>query len=196
MADPTSPSLSAPIAARPRRYLLGITIPLLAGAIALAAGWALLDASTAQAAPTAMRAASASHPFVQLKTLALHDQPVIAPAPPVPTWSISIATVGMQAEIDACQWVRMDFTAEVVLPVVAAHNFCGGGIVLDMQGGDTVALAGTGLDGLYVVVAAQDAWADSDAADAISGLAGDVVLQTCYWTDDGQERLVGLQKVG
>ena len=88
----------------------------------------------------------------------------------------------------------MDFSSAVTIPVVAAHNFCGGGIVLEMQLGQTVALSGAGLDGEYVVVASKDAWADQDAVEAISGLSADVIVQTCFWEDDGHLLLVALQR--
>ncbi|MEP6482306.1 MAG: hypothetical protein ABJA94_09895 [Rhodoglobus sp.] len=196
---------SAPTRSRRRAFALGI--PLVVGALALAMGWALSATVPAAALPERTAAGQvATTPRVALVLAPVTAPAPVQPPPPAPapapapiagpTWSISIATVGLQAEIDACQWVRMDFTDEVPLPVVAAHNFCGGGIVLDMQDGDTVALSGTGLDGLYVVSGSKDATADDDATDAIAGLSGDVVLQTCYWANDGSERLVALTRVG
>jgi hypothetical protein len=65
-----------------------------------------------------------------------------------------------------------------------------------MQVGDTVTLGGYGVDGVYVVTGDRQAWSGSDAASAISGMDGDIILQTCYWDDDGTERLVSLQRVG
>jgi hypothetical protein len=139
---------------------------------------------------------------VALPTLALPvEAPVAAPiaepepvAVTAPSWSIGISAFGWQDELDACQWVLMDMVAEVPLPIVAAHNYCGGGIVLEMQVGDTVTLSGYGFDGTYVVTGDRDAWSGGDAATAISGMGGDVILQTCYWDDDGTERLVSLQR--
>jgi hypothetical protein len=88
----------------------------------------------------------------------------------------------------------MSFSAAVPVPFVAAHNYCGGGIVLDMQAGQIVTLSGTGLDGTYVVSGAKDAWSGMEALDAMAGLSGDVILQSCYWSDDGRERLVALTR--
>ena len=117
--------------------------------------------------------------------------PVDLPATAGPaSWSIAIDTRGYQAEIDQCLWVRMDLGGQA--PIVGAHNYCGGGDVLEMSLGDSVTLAGTGLDGTYLVTDARDARAGDTAATAIAGMVGRVILQTCYWADDGTVRLVGL----
>lgn len=106
------------------------------------------------------------------------------------TWSITIDTTGHQAEVDACLWVRMDLGA--VAPIVGAHNYCGGDVVLGMVIGDVVELHGTSLDGAYEVVESRDAWAGQSAAAATDGMAADVILQTCYWHSGGKERLLAL----
>jgi hypothetical protein len=184
MAYPPTPSFGA---VRNRRAPRTILLAVLAGGLVLGAGLAVLGAVPAGAAELRMLE-PAPHPGYRIVVRdAVH--------PPTIDWSIAIATVGLQAEIDACQWVRMDFTSDVPVPIVAAHNFCGGGIVLEMVPGQTVALSGTGLDGTYLVVGSKDAWADEDAVDAIAGLSGDVILQTCYWEDDGHLILVALQRI-
>lgn len=107
-------------------------------------------------------------------------------------WSIGIDTRGYQVQIDQCLWVRMDLGGGA--PIVGAHNYCGGAIVLDMALGDQVALAGAELDAAYVVTDARDARAGDSAPAAIAGMVGDVILQTCYWGGDGRVRLVGLSR--
>ena len=106
------------------------------------------------------------------------------------SWAIAVDTRGYQAEIDECLWVRMDLGGQA--PIVGAHNYCGGGVVLEMDLGDVVAMTGTELDGRYVVSDARDARAGDTAATAIKGMVGSLILQTCYWSDDGTVRLVGL----
>ena len=193
-----------------------LALPIAVSALALAISWA---AVAAPPAPTELRAlvapprVSDPHDFVPasveaaLSTLAppvvepvaatLEEAVDAAPAAPVASsWQIGVTAFGWQAELDACQWVLMDMVAEVTIPIVAAHNYCGGGIVLEMQVGDTVTLGGYGVDGVYVVTGDRQAWSGSDAASAISGMDGDIILQTCYWDDDGTERLVSLQRVG
>jgi hypothetical protein len=106
-------------------------------------------------------------------------------------WAIHIDTTGYQAEINQCLWVRMDLGTPA--PIVGAHNFCGGGQVLHMSIGDRVTLTGTGLDGTYVVSDSRDAHSGDNAFTATAGMLAVVILQTCYWSDDGAERLVGLE---
>jgi hypothetical protein len=106
------------------------------------------------------------------------------------SWTIDVDTVGYQTELDACLWVRMDLGAAA--PIVGAHNFCGGGIVLQMGKGDTVTLTGTSLDGVYEVVDARDASAGDSAAGATEGMIADVILQTCYWENNGRALLIAL----
>lgn len=106
------------------------------------------------------------------------------------SWAIAVDTRGYQDEIDECLWVRMDLGGQA--PIVGAHNYCGGGIVLEMKFGDVVTMTGTELDGRYLVSDARDARAGDIAATAINGMVGSLILQTCYWSDDGSVRLVGL----
>lgn len=164
-------------------------LAVLAATVVLSAGWAAFDAAP-------VGAVGAVEP--RMHGSSAHESPRLfardAVHPPKIDWSIAITAVGLQAEVDQCQWVLMDFSSAVPLPIVAAHNFCGGGIVLEMVPGQRVVLSGAGLDGAYTVVASKDAWADQDAADALSGLAGDVILQTCYWEDNGHLSLVALQR--
>ena len=128
-------------------------------------------------------------------TAAVDSSAPTAAQPALPTtgpasWAIAVDTTGYQAEIDACLWVRMDLGGHA--PIVGAHNYCGGGVVLEMKLGDVVTMTGTGLDGRYLVSDARDARAGDIAATAIRGMVGSLILQTCYWLDDGTVRLVGL----
>ena len=192
----------APARTLGRALLLHAAIVTLAVAAAISAGTIAVPSALADsAAPAAAPKQALTVEKVELPTLAVPEEaPVVAaPAPVVPAgpdWSISIGAIGLQAEVDQCIWVRMDFSAAVTIPIVGAHNFCGGGIVLEMTPGQTVSLSGAGLDGSYVVADGRDAWADADAADAIAGMSGDVILQTCYWDDNGTLRLVALHRVG
>lgn len=181
--------------------------------IGLASAWGL----AASFAPPPITAASATttgipNPNPQASAVALETSALPAPAASVPpeevpasapallpqagasTWAIHIDTTGYQAEINRCLWVRMDLGTPA--PIVGAHNFCGGGQVLQMAIGDTVALSGTGLDGTYVVSDSRDAHSGENAFTATSGMAATVILQTCYWANNGTERLVGLTRVG
>jgi hypothetical protein len=151
----------------------------------------LRDLSPAPALPTL----ALPEPPAAVAPAAVEQQEIEVDAAPVASsWSIGVSAFGWQAELDACQWVLLDMVASVPLPIVAAHNYCGGGIVLEMEPGDTVSLSGYGFDGTYVVTGSRDAWTGGDAASAVAGMDGEVVLQTCYWNDDGTERLVSLRR--
>ena len=118
---------------------------------------------------------------IQLPTLA---------APAAPTWSIAIDTVGHQDELDQCLWVRMDFTDTA--PIIGKHNYCGGDMVLDMVWGQTVQLAGLGLDGTYLVTGDRQAFSGEWPSEATAGMTATLFLQTCYWDTDQGMRLVAL----
>jgi hypothetical protein len=141
----------------------------------------------AEPAPTTLP----SPPTADVGTVAVEPS-AVEPSAVEGSWSIAIAATGYQAELDACQWVRMDLG---VAPIVGAHTSCGGAIVLEMIDLDAVQLAGQGLDGAYVVTGSRDARAGDTAAAATDGLAADVILQTCYPGADGRVRLVALTRL-
>jgi hypothetical protein len=186
-----------------------LILPLAVAALAVGIVWSALPGPSAPAQAVAQQPYSWSPVGFdsELPTLALPVEapaavaPVVEPvvevaaAPVSSSYSIGITAFGWQNELDACQWVLMDMVAEVPLPIVAAHNYCGGGVVLEMQPGDTVTLGGYGYDGTYVVTGSRDASAGGSAAEAVSGMDGDVVLQTCYWEDNGTLRLVSIRRV-
>lgn len=164
---------------RPRRELsLGRAVAFAAAALVTAA--AVLGAVAAPGHPRDLATSGPQGTDIQLPTLAV-DAPIHA---------IAIDTTGYQAELDACDWVRMDLSAAA--PIVGAHNYCGGDIVLGMQPGDTVVLSGEGLDGTYVVTEIRDAVAGDSASAATAGMNVAAILQTCYWGDGDAVRLVGL----
>ena len=117
-----------------------------------------------------------------------------APVPPAPSGptsrTITITATGYQAELDACQWVRMNLLDTV--PMVGAHTSCGGSLVLGLHDGDIVRLVGQGLDGTYRVIDSRDARSGDDAAAATAGMGAAIILQTCYPGTSGRVRLVGL----
>jgi hypothetical protein len=166
------------------------TSVVLATAAALVLSLASLSPA-ASAQPEIPRARDvAIRVVLELPTLPV---PEVAPAAPVdagPDWSIAIDTSGWQDELDLCLWVRMDF--EGVVPMVGAHNFCGGSFILDVVAGQTVQLSGQGLDGRYLVTGDRQVFSGDDAIQATSGLSASVILQTCYWDAADGMRLVAL----
>lgn len=181
-----------------------ITIVGVSAALAVGLGSLAASAPQPQAAPVADGAGIPTPTAEPTQEPVVLPEPVAPPTPATPpevlpttgpaSWSITIDTVGYQAEIDQCLWVRMNLGT--VAPIVGAHNYCGGADVLEMAIGDSVTLAGTGLDGLYLVTDSRDAHAGDNAAQATAGLVAAVILQSCYWSNDGTERLVALTRVG
>ncbi len=120
-------------------------------------------------------------------------EPAAPPAPEPADRTITITATGYQAELDACQWVRMDLLDAV--PMVGAHTGCGGSLVLGLRDGDTVRVVGQGLDGTYRVIDSRDAHSGDDAATATAGMNAAIILQTCYPGTGGRVRLVGVVPV-
>lgn len=158
------------------------------------AGMVAVNAASGQPAPMA-----AAIPFAPVAAVAEATPKPAAIAPssapaPVATRStshtITITATGYQAELDACQWVRMNLLGTV--PMVGAHTRCGGAIVLGLRDGDAVRLVGQGLDGTYRVTDSRDAHSGDDAATATAGMDAAIILQTCYTGTGGRVRLVGL----
>lgn len=145
-----------------------------------------LGSSTTAAVPTAVSAG----PSAAVVRTPSAIQAVPASSEPAAFWIVITAT-GYQAELNACQSVRMDLLGTA--PFVGAHTSCGGAEVLTMKVGDLVTLVGQGLDGNYRVVGARDAHAGDLATTATAGMTASVVLQTCYRGIGGRERLVALQ---
>jgi len=137
----------------------------------------------------------ATVPATDLPTLSVDVEPraasPVADHPvPVVEWTITVDTIGYQDALDACLWTRMDFDG--VVPIVGAHNFCGGDIVLDMKVGEIVHLSGADVDGTYVVTGDRQVFPGDDAIEATAGLDSPVLLQTCYWDVEQGMRLVSL----
>lgn len=156
-----------------------------APASALASGAA--PSATAGAVPDIEPAASVATP----PATAQQATGLAATAGPT-HYTIAVDATGYQAELDRCLWVRMDVTTRL-LPIVGAHNVCGGDIVLGMRPGDLVTLHGQRVDGDYVVTGSRDGHPGQSADEATAGLDASVLLQTCYWTG-GQVRLVVLAR--
>lgn len=70
-----------------------------------------------------------------------------------------------------------------VLPVYAAHNNCGGDIILNWELGDHVKIAGS--ETIYEVVEERHTkkWGN---VGSLRGAQGELLLQTCYY---GQDRM-------
>ncbi|MFB2580104.1 hypothetical protein ACEXQD_02555 [Herbiconiux sp. P15] len=195
--------------ARRRAVLPGrIALVLVAVAVVAGATWGIATRPVPTSAASASGVSLAGAPAAGSAAGATAGEspvpvPPPSPAPEVTTEtvveprpqlheSIAVTARGHQAELDECQWVRMDIGA--VAPIVGAHTYCEGEVVLELEDGDLVSIRGTELDGDYQVTGSRDAHAGDDPAAATAGLTADLLLQTCYWDQNGL-RLVELRRV-
>lgn len=105
-------------------------------------------------------------------------------APTYPT--IRLGPEGGREALDWCdgKFIEMvSYRMSDVPPVYAAHNNCGGDVILGWNIGDTVRIDGR--DELYTVVEERHTpkWS---MVTSLKGMAGTLVVQTCYY---GQDRM-------
>lgn len=201
---PAATAVDAPVVDTVATDVSPVAVP--AGAVPEAAAGTAAEATSADAAPApesapdaaSMPAADAAAPPSALPQGAgapdaASSLPSAAPSLPG-TYDIAIDATGYQAEVDRCLWVRMDLEGSVA-PIVGAHNTCGGDLVLTVQVGDVVTLTGQGLDGRYIVSGDRVAYTGQGAGDATAGLTAAVILQTCYFGEGNEVRLVTLRRL-
>lgn len=84
-------------------------------------------------------------------------------------------------DLDHCDGTfteMVSYRTDEVLPLFAAHNFCGGDAILGWEIGQRVRVAGS--DTVYEVIAERRTvkWAD---ARLLRGMPGEFLLQTCFY---------------
>lgn len=100
--------------------------------------------------------------------------------------SITLGPLGGRREMNWCdgRFIEMEsYRISGVLPVYAAHNNCGGAVILSWELGDTVKVSGS--DALYEVVAERHTkkW---DNIASLRGMEGELLVQTCFF---GQNKM-------
>lgn len=105
-------------------------------------------------------------------------------SPDYPT--ITLGPLGGKREMNWCdgRFIEMkSYQITDVLPVYAAHNNCGGDIILSWSIGDHVKI--TGSDTLYEVVDERHTkkWGN---VGSLRGMHGELLVQTCYY---GQNKM-------
>ena len=112
---------------------------------------------------------------------------------PVYTFSTWVANIDDQAAVDQCTGgltYSPPISDYVGKPYYPMHNHCGGLPILSLQAGDTVHIEGVGV---FTVVGSKDV-TQGDSAEALLGLPGDALIQTCYSTGN-KMRVVELASV-
>lgn len=112
----------------------------------------------------------------------------------VPT--ISLGQEGDERVLDICDGSFFEMStyrdANEILPVYAAHNNCGGDVILGWEIGTQLRIEGR--PGLYEIVDERDTGKTWVTTDALVGLQGEFALQTCYYGVQ-EMRFIGLSPV-
>lgn len=114
-------------------------------------------------------------------------------------WTVRVSGSGGGLTVDRCSGgftLMSDYAVDGrVPPVVAAHNNCGGALVLGLRVGDRVRVVGGGeLAGLYRVVGDRVLGAVGASTGGLVGVEGELLVQSCFWVGD-RIRFVGLERV-
>lgn len=108
-------------------------------------------------------------------------------------WTTYVANSNGQGAIDACLGglsYNTQISNYIGKAYYAIHNHCKGVPILSLKMGDLVLVDGKGV---YKVVDSRDVL-QGDSTDAIAGISGSILMQTCYSTGK-KMRVVGLVKV-
>jgi hypothetical protein len=167
-----------------RRILLGLSVAVFsAGAVLLAAN--LL-------APTEVERV-VGEAKVAIEE-AVTDTAAGVTGEPAPLPAVRLGPAGDKRQLDRCDGTFTELTSYRigdVLPVYAAHNNCGGDVILSWNVGDHVTVEGS--DITYEVVEERHTrkWAQ---VSSLRGMAGELLLQTCYYGQD-KMRFLALEPV-
>lgn len=108
--------------------------------------------------------------------------------------SVSLGATGGEAELKRCDGTFTHLTAYgagLATPVWAAHNNCGGDVVLSWVIGQQVTVTTGDTSATYVVVDARETSKTKGKTEDLIGMTGLLLLQTCYYGED-RMRFVGL----
>lgn len=128
--------------------------------------------------------------FVAPSPASSSPPPAVLPVPTEPvsdvrSFSVDVSASGGRAELDKCSdWTHLQgftTTAAIPQPILAAHNRCGGDVVLGMAVGDEVLISGESSPGVYTVSGFFDTSYSPTPEDFASKASGDVLLQTCFY---------------
>lgn len=110
--------------------------------------------------------------------------------------AVALGVAGGQEELDWCDGTFIEMvsyqTAENVPPVYAAHNNCGGDVVLNWTAGTQLTIDGR--PGTYEVVEVRNTEKHWVTTDELVGLQGELALQSCFYGENRMQ-FVGLMPV-
>lgn len=110
--------------------------------------------------------------------------------------TVRLGEEGDEATLDICDGSFFEMAtyrdSNAILPVFAAHNNCGGDVILSWEVGTQVQIEGR--PGLYEVVEIRNTGKTWVTTSDLVGLQGELALQTCYYGVE-EMRFVGLSPV-
>ncbi|MTE24200.1 MULTISPECIES: hypothetical protein [Microbacterium] len=109
--------------------------------------------------------------------------------------TVTIGVEGGLAELDRCDGtftIMRSYEREGVPETGAAHNNCGGDVLLAWDEGQKIRIAGR--DEVYEVVDIRYTSKIWSSTDDLVGLGGDIALQSCFYGED-RMKFVGLAPV-
>jgi len=109
--------------------------------------------------------------------------------------TVTLGVNGGIAEVDRCDgtFTIMDsYAGEGIPETAAAHNNCGGDVLLGWEEGQQIQIEGR--DEVYEVVEIRYTSKIWNSTDELVGLQGDIALQSCFYGED-RMKFVGLEPV-
>lgn len=178
--DPTTTRRSLRLARRRQQRRTSV-----ASVALIAMGAAALAVSVLDPGLTQQAVGQARHVAQAVELYAESADPVAGPALP----TVRLGELGPETLLDVCdgRFPELEqYRVEAALqPVYAAHNNCGGDIILTWSTGQHVTVIGQdGQDGTYVVSDSRDVAKHGSTTSDVLGLNGDLLLQSCYWGQD------------
>lgn len=175
--SPPEPAAGNPAPGRRRRVLRRGVLQLVLGLVLILLGAGALGVTVIAPDTAAKVAGSIKVEVKQGAQKALH--PGYIP-------EITLNGEGGMPELDKCDGgftEMVSYREDGVLPLYAAHNNCGGDIILGWDLGQQVRIKGSTV--IYEVVEERHTprWSD---AERLKGMKGEFMLQTCYY---GQNRM-------
>lgn len=113
------------------------------------------------------------------------SQPATPGAEKLPT--LSLGELGSEALLDVCATgvfpeLESYRTQAGLQPVFAAHNNCGGDVILPLQVGQRVSIVDqAGTASTYQVTELRDVDKHTATTEGVVGMTGALLLQTCHW---------------
>ncbi|WP_157749875.1 hypothetical protein [Microbacterium sp. TPU 3598] len=100
--------------------------------------------------------------------------------------AVTLGVVGGQAELDRCDgtFTHTDLYGTTQPPVWAAHNNCGGDVILPWEIGQEIAVTINGVSTTYRVVETRDTPKKGATTADLAGIGGELLLQTCYYGEN------------